>query len=164
MEQYTKGHPKHPQSLHLLGMISYEGPSRLVLFSETLTADLFRRYLGLLTKDAQNLYSDRNYRIYMDNDPKHRSSKVQQWTKDNHVDVPKDWPSNSPDLNPIENVWGLMAREIQKLYPRNKEDLKKYIRAIWRKVATKGLCERLVESMPNRLQEVIAREGSKINY
>ena len=38
----------------------------------------------------------------MDNDPKHTSEVVAKWLKDNKVKV-LEW--QSPDLNPIENLW-----------------------------------------------------------
>ena len=39
----------------------------------------------------------------MDNDPKHTSKVVAKWLKENKVKV-SEWPSQSTDLNPIDNL------------------------------------------------------------
>uniref|UniRef100_A0AAZ3P2E4 Tc1-like transposase DDE domain-containing protein n=1 Tax=Oncorhynchus tshawytscha TaxID=74940 RepID=A0AAZ3P2E4_ONCTS len=54
----------------------------------------------------------------MDNDPKHTSKVVAKWLKDNNVKV-LEWPSQSPDLNPIENVWAELKKSVRARRPTN---------------------------------------------
>ena len=51
----------------------------------------------------------RKYVFQMDNDPKHTSKFVAKWLKVNKVKV-LDWPSQSSDFNPIENVWAELKK------------------------------------------------------
>lgn len=76
-----------------------------------------------------------------------------------------EWPSRSPDLNPIENLWGLIAR---KVYEGGKQfdricDLKTAILLAVDCIAPETLVK-LAGSMPTRMSSVLAARGSSINY
>ena len=75
------------------------------------------------------------------------------------------WPAISPDLNPIENLWGIMTNFVYeggKQYDTT-EQLQKAIFAAWKQIDTKDL-EPLVLSMRKRCIEVLRVQGKHIDY
>jgi len=60
-----------------------------------------------------------------------------------------DWPSNSPDLNPIENLWSIVKRNVEKRMPRNLEDLERMMVEEWNNIPDETIIN-LVKSMKNR--------------
>ena len=99
-----------------------------------------------------------------DNDPKHTSKKAKKWMEDNGINV-LDWPPQSPDPTPIENLWNHTEKELAK-YPRQA----KGVWEIWDRVAEvwnnidPEVCQNLIKSMPRRIQAVIKAKGGHTKY
>ncbi len=76
-----------------------------------------------------------------------------------------DWPSVSTDLNPIENVWGIHVRRVYANGVRYKsvKELNEKIMLEWNKISLDEL-NKLVDSMPNRVIDVIKYNGGATKY
>lgn len=78
------------------------------------------------------------------------------------------WPSQSPDLNPIEHAWHYLKQRLaRKPVPRNAEELAatsmETIKELWADEET-AYCRKLIESMPRRCQAVIDAKGEATAY
>jgi transposase len=48
-----------------------------------------------------------------------------------NVDVLPRWPPNSPDLNPIEELWGVLNRRVAQFHPHTREELELAVKLCW---------------------------------
>ncbi len=94
--------------------------------------------------------------------PAHSAKATSTWFKDHGIPV-LNWPANSPDLNPIENLWGIVKRKMRYARPNNAEELKATIRATWALI-TPEQCHRLIDSMPRSIAAVIQAKGAPTKY
>ncbi len=74
-----------------------------------------------------------------------------------------DWPANSPDLNPIENLWGIVKRKMRDTRPNNADELKAAIKETWASIPPQQ-CHKLITSMPRRIEAVIKAKGAPAKY
>ena len=79
---------------------------------------------------AEELYGDADFIFQQDLAPAHTTRSTKTWF-DAHPITVLDWPANSPDLNPIANVWGIIKRNMRDTRPKNKEELTASINEIW---------------------------------
>jgi transposase len=99
-----------------------------------------------------------------DNAPCHSSKKTQDLFRDYNLPV-IPWPPYSPDINPIENIWGYLKRKLRannRLY-RSSEELFTEAERIWYSIDSKYL-KNLVASMKTRIALVKKSKGMPIGY
>ncbi len=87
-----------------------------------------------------------------DNDPKPTAKATQEWLGDNSVNV-LEWPSQSPDLNPIEHLWIDLKMTVHRWFPSNMTELERICKEQWQKIP-QSRCAKLVASHPKRLEAV----------
>ena len=115
-----------------------------------------------MQKSARSLALGRRLVFQQDNDPKHTSKLVQKFLKDTKTKV-LEWPAQSPDLNPIENLWRVLKVNVHARKPRNLDQLEQFAMEEWDKIPQET-CANLVKNYSKRLLSVVAQKGYTIDY
>lgn len=79
------------------------------------------------------------------------------------VELIADWPPNSPDLNPIENLWGMLEADVIAIKCESFEEFQKAVVHACSSVPKSKLAK-IVNSMPKRIEEVLEKEGDMTSY
>lgn len=153
---------KHPGGVNVWGCFGRLGFGDIHIFRENMTADIYVSILDdHLLQSAKHAVSAA-WIFQEDNDPKHRSRAAQAWLQ-RHDIKRLDWPSNSPDVNPMENVWAPLKDRVAARGAKNLDQLEQFIREEWAKLS-REFAEHLVNSMPNRMQALMDAGGDAIDY
>ena len=88
----------------------------------------------------------------------------QQFLQEEGIDA-MDWPTRSPDLNPIEHIWDLMSRSIHQRHvaPQTVQGLADALVQVWEKIPQETI-RHLIRSMPRFCREVIQARGGHTHY
>ena len=146
------------------GAFGYNGSTELVeVKSRSNSLDYQNILKNHLIKRGSKL-GGRGWVFQQDNASIHASKSTTDWLKTKNVGV-LDWPSRSPDLNPIENLWGIIARQV---YGHGRQysclkDLKVAIQTAWTNISLETL-RNLIGSMKHRIFQVILGGGGMTKY
>lgn len=161
--RYTKKTVKHGDgNIMVWGCFSWYGVGPIFLISDIMRAADYKDILENIMLPYAEENMPLRWVFQHDNDPKHTSKIVRAWIKDNKVNT-LAWPSQSPDLNPIENLWSELKKQIAKQKCNNKRQLWDCVQESWRKIPIET-CQALIRSMPNRIQKVIKNKGGYTGY
>ena len=195
-ETHEEPVPKHaPFKVHVYGGISYHGKTELHIVTGTTGHKLLDHcltggpkgprgqptpckgvcnieYNTVLTQTilpgGDAIFGGREWTLQQDGAKIHWTPNNVLTIKNHMADrVIDDWPANSPDLSPIENVWALMDWQLKMSgeYDLSTMKLPEYKAAVlaeWESVCTPELLKKLCGGMHKRMRECIAQKGEKI--
>ncbi len=156
------GKAKFTAKLMFWGAISCSSRSPLFAIDGTMNTD---RYIKLLQDDFFKWVHEQDIEMTVfqqDNASCHVSKRSKQFFQDQNVQV-LDWPANSPDLNPIENVWGILKDKVGKRSPQTKVELQRFAIEEW-SVIPQNVIKKTIKSFKKRCAQVISRQGEKCDY
>jgi hypothetical protein len=154
---------KHDKKIMVWGCFSWSGVGLLHRIPGIMTGEGYKTVLRTaLIPSAATLFPEDNYIFQQDNDPKHTSATVRDYM-DGIGLVRTPWPAQSPDLNPIENLWSILDRLTQDRKANNEDELFELLNEAWQSIP-QDLLHRLVESMPRRCRAVIDAKGFATKY
>jgi DDE superfamily endonuclease len=156
---------KHSPSRMHWGCFSRQGVGPIVPLSGTATGAshvvILQKYVIPTMRHA---FPNGDGWFQEDNAHPHTSKVAKKFHTENDLRV-LSWPAQSPDLNPIENLWAIVKKSIRerKKHPSNIAELDRYVKKAWQDIPIHTI-ENLVDSMPQRIQAVIDANGGPIKY
>lgn len=152
-------------SLLIWAGIWSDGRTELHIMRGTMNSERYvevlRQYITPLTASIGDTSS---WFLMDDNATCHRSRIVTDYKSQTGIRS-LSWPARSPDLNPIENVWSLLKRNVRRsLQPGDGlPQLEELLKTEWAKL-NQSTISHLIESLPSRVGKVISRRGEMSGY
>lgn len=158
-----KGTVKQERKIMIWGCFTAHGVGNLYKVNGIMNKEQYRQILiRKMVPAAKKLFPNGDYMFQHDNDPKHTAKIITKYLQSKNI-ITLDWPSQSPDLNPIENLWSFLDKQVENRNATSEDELFQVLQNGWNSLPT-TLIRNLVESMPRRCQGVIDNEGRPTKY
>lgn len=143
--------------------ISHVGKTNLIILNRNLNA---QRYRDEILAPVVILYIQANHNAIFQqvNARPHTARLTTQFLQANNINV-MDWPSKSPDLSPIEQIWDLLDRRVRQrpAQPQTLRQLEQALRHEWQNIPV-NMIRRYLRSMYRRCRAVINSAGGHTRY
>ena len=151
---------KFPVSCMVWGAIGRNFRSRLFFCDNSVDSPEYVHILkaSRLFDEADAAYGEGAYIFQQDGATPHTAKTTVRWIT-NRAHLLNHWPANSPDLNPIENVWSIMKQRLRTFAPTTEEEMKDCLQTTWNTI-DQSVLDRLSTSLRYRLHLMILRRRS----
>lgn len=151
---------KYPEKFSVYAAIGRHGKTAISVWkgrqdSEKYCSNLKETLLPLI----RNKYPNSHYYCH-DKEPTHRSKQTKNWLKEKKITY-SYFPTNSPDLNPIEYLWWCLDSRVAKHHPQTFEDYKQWVVYEWDRISIEEInrtFDHIVKLIPN----VIESKGAQV--
>lgn len=177
--------PVKSQKLHVYGGISKHGKTKLIYVTGTtgkakcyFKPDGKQLYDGVCAREFQDIMETQLYPqaqaimqhagqpdpvFLIDGAPPHRAKATTDFLQAKGIQYVHGWPPNSPDLNPIENLWAWLKREVYAVPRKSVTELTAAVEAAWARVPD-SLPKKLMASFSTRLKKCRQLKGEHTGY
>ena len=149
-------------SVMVFGMFSSQGTTPLVRLQTRVNTQIYKNIVQDQVVPIIQTLSFDWATIMQDNAPCHEAKVVLSYLSEQDFEI-MDWPPQSPDLNPIENLWKTLVVKLMERNPTNTEDLWVKLQEEWSQISIEG-CQELIRSCSRRCAAVIESKGSFTKY
>lgn len=158
---------KHCPSVTVWGCFSEKGVGQLRILPPN-THMNSKWYIGVLENEVKGSLLTRFRSLKKccfqdDGAPCHRSKVVVKRRQELGITA-LEWPGQSPDCNPIENMWRYLKLRVRSMDPKTIPELKEAISHVWHNQISPEYCQALCTSVPRRLRNVIRNHGFATKY
>lgn len=183
-QKAVAGRPNRNAQLHVYAGITKYGKTTLRLVSGT--TGLRKKYYnqkgkqlsGVGAQEYQEVLQDtlvpqanqifaaagvQQWSLLVDNAPAHNAGPTKQYYAANNIRVVKQWPPNSPDLNPIETAWAWCKQRVYSKHYNSLDELWTAVQDTWEQMPL-SMCKNLMDSLAKRKQICLDRNGGYTGY
>lgn len=157
---------KHPTRVIIWSCFSFYGPGRSHIVEDRMNTEWYVTKIirNRVLQQLEQWYPGSDGVFQQDNAPCHKSKRAMEEFRVNNITV-MDWPPSSPDINPIENLWGLVKKRIMKTKPKSKNEIITGFIKVWHNDdEILNIMQSLVKSMPRRVRALIDSRGFHTKY